>query len=267
MKRNEQTGSVLYLSHGGGPLPILGDKGHEKMIQFMNQLKNTLKKPDSIIVISAHWEASIPSIIGNEEPGLLYDYYGFPKEAYSIDFDLPGNNKKALQIQELLRNSGIESVIELDRGFDHGVFIPLMLMYPEGSIPTVQISLIKGLNPEKHIEMGKALKNLLTENTLIIGSGFSFHNMSEFSWDAGNCKDPKNDLFQEEIINTCTSKNNVLNIKKLKEWDDFPNSRYCHPREEHLLPLHVCYGISERSGKVVFDDYILGKRSIAILWE
>ena len=143
-----------------------------------------------------------------------------------------------------------------------------MLMYPDGSIPTVQISLIKGLDPEKHIEMGKALKNLLHENILIIGSGFSFHNINAFTWNNDNIRDHKNDLFQDQLIKTCTNSSSLEDkIKNLIEWEKFPNSRYCHPREEHLLPLHVCCGISDSAGKVIFDDYILGKRAIALLWE
>lgn len=267
MKTDKQKGSVIFLSHGGGPLPLLGDKSHEKMVHFMGQIKDTINKPDAIIVISAHWEENIPTIIGNSVPGLLYDYYGFPNEAYSLDYNLPGNTELAQKVHELLRVSGINSKIELVRGFDHGVFIPLMLMYPEGSIPTVQISLIKGLDSEKHVEMGKALKPLLSENILIIGSGFSFHNMNAFTWNTDNIEDQKNDLFQNEIITICTSTDTVFSTDKLKKWENLPNSRYCHPREEHLLPLHVCYGISESVGKVIFDDYILGKRSVAILWE
>ncbi len=266
MNKGKKTGTVVYVSHGGGPLPILGDQSHEKMIQFMSQIRNTIRKPDAVIVISAHWEEKKPSIIGHEEPELLYDYYGFPKEAYSLQYNLPGNPGLAQQVHELLTVSGMESEIKTDRGFDHGVFIPLMLMYPECSIPAVQLSLIKGLDPEKHIEMGKALTPLLSQNILIIGSGFSFHNMNEFTWNTDNMKDLKNDLFQDEIINTCSSTNSELTAKKLAGWKQFPNAAYCHPREEHLLPLHVCCGISQSPGKVVFDDYILGKRSIAILW-
>lgn len=238
------------------------------MIQFMHQIAQKIKKPEAIIVISAHWEESIPTIIGNSEPSLLYDYYGFPEEAYSIQYNLPGNPVLTQKVQELLKIAGIDAKIENNRGFDHGVFIPLMLMYPDGSIPTVQISLIKGLDPEKHIEMGKALKNLLHENILIIGSGFSFHNINAFTWNNDNIRDHKNDLFQDQLIKTCTNSSSLEDkIKDLIEWEKFPNSRYCHPREEHLLPLHVCCGISDSAGKVIFDDYILGKRAIALLWE
>lgn len=268
METVEKKGTVIYMSHGGGPLPLLGDKSHSQMVLFMKRIAQTIKKPEAIVVVSAHWEESVPTIIGSPEPPLLYDYYGFPEEAYSIHYDLPGNPNLAQQVQELLSDSRIDAKIELTRGFDHGVFIPLMLMYPEGSIPTIQISLIKGLNPQKHMEIGKALRKLRNENMLIVGSGFSFHNMNAFTWANDNVRDQKNDLFQDHLIKTCTNADSIeANLVSLIEWENYPNARYCHPREEHMLPLHVCMGVAESTGRIVFDDYILGKRAIAVMWD
>jgi aromatic ring-opening dioxygenase catalytic subunit (LigB family) len=261
------SGSVLYFSHGGGPLPILGDKGHRKMVSFLEDLGQKIQMPEAIIVFSAHWEESLPAILGKEKPGLFYDYYGFPEEAYSIDYDLPGNPELSLRIKNLFADKNIPSKIDEERGFDHGVFIPLKIMYPQGNIPTTQVSLIKGLDPSAHIQLGAALKELLKENVLIIGSGFSFHNMQKFLWGSEYQADDKNDAFQNALIRICTEKSSPETMKDhLINWKDLPSARYCHPREEHLIPLHVCWGLSERPGKLIFDDYILGKRSIAILW-
>ncbi|HSQ40920.1 MAG TPA: class III extradiol ring-cleavage dioxygenase [Fibrobacteraceae bacterium] len=261
-------GTVVYLSHGGGPLPILGDPGHERMISFLKALPQRLKKPEAIIVISAHWEKSVPTIIGGERPPLLYDYYGFPEEAYSIKYPVQGNPTLAKRVQALLSARDIESDVELRRGFDHGVFEPLKMMYPGAGIPAIQISLISGLDPERHILMGSALKELLEENVLIIGSGFSFHNLGAFRWNDDNRPDKRNDGFQDWLIDVCTG-GSAKEEKEghLKEWEKAPNARYCHPREEHLLPLHVCFGMSDGPAEVIFDDYILGKRSVALQWK
>lgn len=266
--QKDNHGTIIYFSHGGGPLPILGDPSHERMISFLKKLPQQLEKPDAIIVISAHWEEPVPTIIGGKAPSLLYDYYGFPEEAYSIKYPVSGNPALAKRVQTLLANRNIESDIELERGFDHGVFIPLKMMYPEANIPTIQISLISGLNPKRHILMGNALKELSEENILIIGSGFSFHNLRAFTWNNENISDKKNDEFQDRLIKVCTGDStNEEKEKQLIEWEKNPNARYCHPREEHLLPLHVCFGISDEPAEVIFDDCILGKRSIALQWE
>ncbi len=233
----------------------------------MKQLPQQIDKPDAVVVFSAHWEESIPTIIGSEAPELFYDYYGFPPETYELKYPAPGNPKLARRVEKLLEQQGITSKIDKDRGFDHGVFIPLKMMYPNADIPMIQISLIHGLDPKNHIVLGKALAALTKENILIIGSGFSFHNMGAFVWNNINKPDSKNDEFQEWLIDVCIGKYSISEREKmLVEWNNAPNARYCHPREEHLLPLHVCLGIAGKSADLIFDDYILGKRAIAVKW-
>jgi aromatic ring-opening dioxygenase catalytic subunit (LigB family) len=140
-------------------------------------------------------------------------------------------------------------------------------MYPRADIPAIQLSLLRGLNPAEHIALGKAMRDLLQENILVIGSGFSFHNMRAFSWKGINEPDPANDEFQNWLIEVCTSPiSQPEREKRLTQWEKAPSARYCHPREEHLLPIHVCLGMGDRSAKVIFDDHILGKRAVAFLW-
>src|SRR4030042_3031296 len=98
---------IVYFSHGGGPLPILGDKSHQAMIDFMVQLPSQLRKPDGILVISAHWEESKATLMGASNPPLFYDYYGFPKEAYDITYPAPGSPHLAARLGELLRKNGV----------------------------------------------------------------------------------------------------------------------------------------------------------------
>lgn len=260
-------GNIVYLSHGGGPLPILGDSTHQKMVSFLRALPNGMEKPDSIIVISAHWEENMPMITGAENPKLVYDYYGFPEKAYEIIYPAPGNPIIAQRIWDLLKQNNIKAEIDNNGGLDHGAFIPLKIMYPESNIPIIQISLVKGLNPRIHIDIGKAIKELMRENILLIGSGFSFHNMAKFDWEGKNQIDERNDVFQLWMIDNLTGSHKRNEIEeKLINWEQAPNARYCHPREEHLVPLMVCFGASEDNGRIAFDDYILGKRSIAIQW-
>ncbi len=257
---------VVYFSHGGGPLPILGDPGHQAMVDFMTRLPAQLARPDAILVVSAHWEERTPTLLGAAHPPMFYDYYGFPKEAYAITYPAPGHPALAERIAGLLEKNGIPARIDSQRGFDHGLFIPLKLMVPRADIPAIQLSLVRGLSPAAHMALGRVLRELMSENILVIGSGFSFHNLNAFFAGDGG-PDPANDAFQDWLIETCAGPlPQSEREQRLIEWEHAPSARYCHPREEHLLPLHVCLGMAGRPTTVVFDDKIMGKRAVAFLW-
>ncbi len=266
-KTNNLHSNVLFIPHGGGPLPLLGDKGHQELVDFLKHITPTLGKPSAILVISAHWEEGLATITSGEKPELIYDYAGFPDESYEIKYPALGKPELAEKIYNLLQNSGVEAKLDNNRGFDHGVFIPLKIMFPDASIPCVQLSLLNSLDPNEHIRIGKALSELRNENILIIGSGFSFHNMRAF-FHSNEGLDDKNEEFERWLINTCTNNDIPENIREqnLEQWSNAPFARYCHPREEHLLPLHVCYGISRSAAKLVFDGQVIGKKASAFLW-
>ncbi|MFN2237529.1 MAG: DODA-type extradiol aromatic ring-opening family dioxygenase [Anaerolineales bacterium] len=265
---NQDKAQIVYFSHGGGPLPILGDASHQAMIEFMKALPAQLRKPDAILVISAHWEESTFTVMDGASPPMFYDYYGFPEAAYEINYPAPGDPALAHQIVALLRGKNIPVRTDPQRGFDHGLFIPLKLMYPQADIPALQISLLRGLDPAAHLALGNALSGLMKENILVIGSGFSFHNMQAFAWQGDPQADPANDAFQDWLIEVVTQPSSSKERERqMTEWEKAPSARYCHPREEHLMPLHVCVGMANAPAKLVFDDTILGKRAVAFLWQ
>jgi aromatic ring-opening dioxygenase catalytic subunit (LigB family) len=269
MNQNGLSGNaqIVYFSHGGGPLPILGDPSHKAMVGFMRKLPSQLRDPDAILVISAHWEENKAALLGAQSPAMFYDYYGFPAEAYQISYPAPGSPDFANRIFQLLNQNDISARIDTSRGFDHGLFIPLKLMYPKANIPSLQLSLLRGLDPAAHIALGKVLSELNRENILVIGSGFSFHNMKAFSWKGINTTDPDNDAFQDWLIEVCCGRHpQNERERRLIDWEKAPSARYCHPREEHLLPLHVCTGMAQKPAQLIFDDYILGKRGVAFSW-
>lgn len=264
---SNQKCNIIYLSHGGGPLPVLGDSSHDKMIEFMKKLPENIKKPEAIVVFSAHWEENVVTIQSGASPSLMYDYYGFPKEAYEIKYPCKGDTQLAKHIAKLFEKSNISYRLDEKRPYDHGSYIPLMMMYPEADIPVIQISLHHSLDAKTHIEIGKALRPLLDENLLIIGSGFSFHNMRHFDFASRNIADPSNDQFQDGLIEICCNEESEdIRSESLVRWENISGARYCHPREEHLLPLMVCAGMATDTSKKVFDDYIIGKRAVAFLW-
>ena len=259
---------VIFIPHGGGPLPLLGDRGHQKLVDFLQNIAPTLGQPSAILLISAHWEEQQVSITGGENPSLIYDYSGFPEESYNIKYPAPGNPALADKIYRLLQDADIEAKLDNHRGFDHGLFVPLKIMFPDASIPCVQISLVNSLDPQTHINIGKALSSLKTENILIIGSGFSFHNLSAFFSHKSGTTDTNNEAFEQWLIESCTNENisDSERESRLINWTEAPFARYCHPREEHLLPLFICYGASISAAKLVFNDLVLGKKTSAFIW-
>jgi len=253
---------TVYLPHGGGPLPLLEKKVYENMNNFIINIGQEYV-PETIIVFSAHLETDEVNVIYNHNNDLVFDYYGFPEETYKYSYNPPINKSLGENIIKELKKSGINAV-ESIRGFDHGVFVPLLLMYPKADIPVIQISLKNGLDPEYHIKLGEALRYLKNQNILFIGSGFSFHNMREF-FSKGT--DTKNEYFHEWLIDVI-SKDITEEERKLKliNWKEAPNSTYAHPRSEHLIPLHICYGINGTKGTIGFNEEVLNKRTIGVLW-
>jgi len=259
---------VLYIPHGGGPLPLLGDPAHQQLVEFLKSTPRSLGTPAAIVLISAHWEEEQPTITGGRHPDLLYDYHGFPPESYRIKYPAPGSPALAKRLYTLLEAGGLQSRLDERRGFDHGLFVPLKIMYPHADIPCVQLSLLASLDPIAHIAIGKALAPLRHENVLIIGSGFSFHNLKAFFTSPPGTPDQQNEVFDHWLIDTCT--NETLSSDEREErlayWTSAPSARYCHPREEHLLPLHVCWGITQAMARLVFHGEVLGKKTCAFLW-
>jgi 4,5-DOPA dioxygenase extradiol len=259
---------VLFLSHGGGPMPLLGDQGHMEMVECLTNIAASIKKPSAIIVVSAHWEEKIATITSSARPSLIYDYYGFPKESYDIDYNCPGEHRLANLISQALSHAKIENSLDAERGLDHGVFVPLKIMYPDADIPCLQLSLINSLDPAEHIKIGQALNALDYDNLLVIGSGFSFHNMRAFFAPESEQTTMMNQAFEDWLIQTCSSTEITEEDRKQKliDWADAPYARFCHPREEHLLPLHVCYGLAQSVCSEAFSLTIVNKKSSMYLW-
>lgn len=263
---------VLFIPHGGGPMPLLNEPSHKHLTQFFSSAASSLKlgKPDAILVISAHWETDVPTVNTSDNPGLLYDYYGFPPASYQIKYPAPGSPSLAAQVIELLQQAGITAATDKNRPFDHGMFVPLKLIYPDADIPCVQLSLLNSLDPEQHIAIGKALAPLRKQNILILGSGMSFHNMQAFFNRTLNTEKRYLD-FHHWLIDTCCNPDLTAQEReqKLIEWHQVTGGKFSHPREEHLLPLHVCYGaasVDSPCASLVFNEEVLHKKVAAFLW-
>jgi aromatic ring-opening dioxygenase catalytic subunit (LigB family) len=230
-----------------------------------------LGEPAAILVISAHWEEDQATVTSGNRPELIYDYYGFPPQAYDITYPAPGNPELARDVLAMLERGGVAARLDGGRGFDHGLFVPLRLMYPDAAIPCIQLSLLSNLDAAAHLALGSALSDLRQRDLLIIGSGMSFHNMRAFSSNEAGAE-PHNQAFDHWLVETCTDAtvSPDQRRRRLAEWIQAPGARYCHPREEHLLPLQVCYGIASAASplaEVVFNGRVLGRKVSALLWQ
>jgi 4,5-DOPA dioxygenase extradiol len=260
--------TILYIPHGGGPLPLLNDPAHAELNRFLRAYPASISRPDVIVVISAHWEESEITITSAAAPALLFDYFGFPQETYEYRYPAPGQPQLAGRVHDCLQQAGIESRLDDKRGFDHGLFVPLMLMYPGADIPCIQISLSASLDAALHLRIGKALASLKQENFLVLGSGFSFHNMQALISKRDDTIDPRNQAFEDWLEQTCTDidLSEAQREQRLADWQSAPHARYCHPREEHLLPLQVCYGMGQGPARQVFRQPVARFVASAYQW-
>ncbi len=251
---------TVYLPHGGGPWPFV-DMGFGKreewdaLAEYLRTIPTVAKQtPRAILCVSAHWEERVPTLQTGARPPLLFDYSGFPQAAYELTWPAAGAPAIAERARELLSLAGFDTAANDTRGFDHGVFVPLKVSYPNAEIPTFQLSLVKGLEPKAHLDIGRALAPLRDEGVLIIGSGMSFHNMRGFG-PGGVAASEAFDAWLVETTKSAAAKRD----ERLIGWARAPYARDCHPREEHLLPLMVVAGAAgDDAGAVPFREKVLG---------
>ena len=253
---------VVFVPHGGGPWPFVemgfprADVDH--LAAYLRGVRSVPSSPPAaLLVVSAHWEAPVPTVMTSERPPLLYDYYGFPPESYTITWPAPGSPRLAARVRQLLDAGGIASAADAARGFDHGTFVPLKLTYPDADVPAIQLSLVHGLDPAAHLAIGRALSPLRDEGVFIIGSGMTFHNLRAF-------RDPRAapvaDAFDAWLRETMTLDARARD-RRLEQWEAAPAARAAHPREEHLLPLMVAAGAAgEDRAVVAFNGTFTGLR-------
>jgi len=215
--------------------------------------------PSAILVVSAHWEETEWTVTSGSKPSLIYDYYGFPPHTYELKYEAPGSVEVATRVKELINLTGATCNLDASRGWDHGIFIPMLIAFPRADIPIVQLSLKANLDPAEHIAVGAALSNLRDENILIIGSGMSYHNMRGFGGGGGDAKRVSVE-FDRFLTEASTKESSEERNQLLAQWVQGPEARNAHPREEHLLPLHVCAGTAKEveKGEKIFEGEVLG---------
>jgi aromatic ring-opening dioxygenase catalytic subunit (LigB family) len=252
---------VVFLPHGGGPWPFvemgLDPAEVEDLASFLRTVRNAPNTPRALLVVSAHWEERVPTVMNGAHPPLLFDYYGFPPESYRLTWPAPGEPKLAARVRELLGAAGFESAENAERGFDHGAFVPLKLAYPAADVPAVQLSLVSGLDPRVHLSIGRALAPLRDEGVFIVGSGMTYHDMRGFGRSEGAAVSETFDAWLRETATLDPGERD----RSLAGWANAPAARRAHPREEHLLPLMVAAGAAASDrGRVTYNGKAFGVR-------
>lgn len=256
---------VFYISHGGGPWPWVEGRmreTHRKLEAALQQLPQLVgATPKAVLMISAHWEEKDFTVMSHPHPSMLYDYSGFPANTYQVQYPAPGAPQLAGQVRDLLQGAGIAAGLDPARGFDHGAFVPMYVIYPDASVPVVQLSLKRGLDPQDHFAAGRALAALREEGILILGSGSSYHNLGMLGPEA---KEPSA-AFDGWLHQTIEGTDFDQRTAALSDWESAPSARVAHPREEHLLPLMVAVGAAEGDAAIRFyhENTFFGSGSVS----
>lgn len=256
----------LYISHGS-PRLIIEDSAAR---DFLKGYAKSLPRPRAIVIFTAHFGTSRPAVVGDANPGMIYDFGGMP-QLRQLVYPAPGDPQVAIKIAGLLEAAGFAPAVVTGYGYDHGTWVPLMLLYPEADVPVVQMSVQPHLGPAHHIAVGKAIASLRDENFLVIGSGSLTHNLHEFY-----SSELPPDAPAKEWVAKFTSwmhdkieggvVDDLVNYRRLA-----PHAVDNHPTDEHLMPLFVALGAgangtakgkrihsSTRSGVISMDTYTFG---------
>ena len=255
---------TMFIPHGGGPCFFMEwspPDTWDKQRHFLQSLPKKLPaKPKALLVISGHWEEPRFTVQTNPSPPLLFDYSGFPPHTYELTWPAPGSPSVAGRVKDLLQDAGFPCDEDGERGFDHGVFVPLKVAFPDADIPTLQLSLRSDLDAQAHVDAGRALAPLRDEGVLIIGSGNTYHNMRVMMRSLHGGGGPVHGQeFDRWLSDAVTRRNPDERNKMLAAWEEAPGAREANPREEHLLPLHVAAGAAlSDCGVKTLEDQVMG---------
>lgn len=226
----------LFISHGSPMLALEpGASG-----PALARLAAELPRPKAIVVVSAHWESQDLRVGSNPHPETWHDFGGFPAALFAVQYPAPGQPELAAQVAQLLRDDGLPAQLDDQRPFDHGVWVPLSLMYPQADIPVVQVSLPSRMGPALQTRVGHALSGLRQQGVLLIGSGSITHNLRELDWHAGpESVEPWAKAFRDWMIEKLAADDEPALHDYRRQ---APHAVRSHPSDEHLLPLYFARG-------------------------
>ncbi len=249
---------TLFLSHGS-PMHAIEPGAAGKAWEALGR---TLPRPRAVLMVSAHWETSVPMLTGNPQPQTIHDFGGFPAELFAIRYPAPGAPALATQTVALLKNAGVTAGVDGCRGLDHGAWVPLRWMYPGHDVPVVQLSVQPALGTAHHVALGRALAPLADDDVLIVGSGHTTHNLRDWM---GNPRRHEPLRYAQEFSDWLQARLVAHDTAALVAYrEQAPEAARAHPTEEHFLPLHVAWGAAGDSPRVerIVDGFEAGALSL-----
>ena len=236
---------TYFVSHGGGPWPWIVDQMPGDWTLLTESLRampvDIGRTPRAVVCVSAHWETDVFTVQTNPNPPMIYDYGGFPDFTYSLQYPAPGSPEVAARVVELLGGAGIPVRTDAERGYDHGMYAPLYVAWPDADVPIIQLSILRSYDVDAHLAAGRALAPLRDEDVLLVGSGFSFHNLSLF----GPAGQEPSRQFDGWLADTMLRADPAERSERLRRWETAPSARRAHAAEDHLVPLFVAVGAAE----------------------
>ncbi len=227
---------TLFLSHGSPMQAIDAGAAGKAWIE----LGNTLPRPRAVLMVSAHWETSVPMLTANPQPKTIHDFGGFPPELYRIEYNAPGAPHLAARAVALLRAADFAADIDGSRGLDHGAWVPLRWMYPQADVPVVQLSVQPERGTAHHLRLGRALASLADDGVLIVGSGHMTHNLRDWM---SNPRRPEPLRYAQAFAGWVEERLHAHDDAALIAYrEQAPDAVRAHPSEEHFLPLFVAWG-------------------------
>jgi 4,5-DOPA dioxygenase extradiol len=242
---------ALFLSHGAPTLALQNCP----VSQAWAELACVIGRPESILMVSAHWDTPAPAVTLAAKLETIHDFHGFPRELYKVRYVPPGSPALAARTSTLLAGAGYAVQGDPTRGIDHGGWVPLRWMYPDADIPVVQLSVQSSLGARHHLDLGRALAPLRDEGVLVIGSGGIVHNLRELDWNGRGITMPWAQAFNDWIVQRVEAQaaDDLAECIALA-----PEARHSHPSEEHLVPFHVALGAGGFPGRRIDLGFDLG---------
>jgi 4,5-DOPA dioxygenase extradiol len=249
----------IFVSHGAPSLRLEPSPTRT----FLEEFGAGMERVRAVVCATAHWESARPLVSLAPRPSMIYDFSGFPEELNHVRYAAPGDPALGRRIIELLRNAVIEASGDASRGFDHGVWSPLGLMFPDATVPVVSISVQPHSDAAHHLQIGRALRPLCAEGVLVLGSGSTTHNLRE----AGRKTPAHAVAFETWVCNAVADGR----TEELEHWEQLaPEAKRNHPSPEHFLPLFVALGAAPdgAKGRVLNRHFEYGALSMAaFVWD
>lgn len=234
---------TYFISHGGGPwpwIPGMAAELHPLAVSLAHMPEEIGTRPKAVLMISGHWEEDAYTVQTAPHPGMLFDYYGFPPETYKLSYPAPGDPELADRVVQMVEAAGLPAARDATRGYDHGTFVPMALIYPDADVPLIQLSMRHHYDPAEHFKLGQALAPLRDEGVLIVGSGLSYHNLRNFGPQAKAPSDAFDTWLSEVLTHAPATR-----TPEVLDWEKAPYARICHAQEDHLVPLFTALGAAE----------------------